>query len=175
MKKLLVLILCLSSTMLFAQELHYVIDNTGTEAMQTTVTGVLMIDGVEEYNGEGMQDAGGGSLEIGVFDQDGICRGAKLPTWRAKSNQWIYQLKIRGNVGMTYPTFKVYDHATETEWDLVLDIEETITWTANGKYGSTTAPYSINFTKRHFGNLCTEFYIRNTFSKHSHCAFCSHF
>ena len=146
MKKLLVLILCLSSTMLFAQTLHYEIDNNGCEAMQTTVTGVLMIDNEEVYNGVGMHDAGGEFLEIGVFDQDGICRGTKLPTWRAKSNQWIYQLKLRGYAGCTYPTFMVYDHATETEFELVLDIEETIVWTANGKYGSTTNPYAINFT-----------------------------
>ena len=156
MKKLLVLILCLSSTMLFAQTLHFEIITAGTEAMQTTVTGVLMIDGVEEYNGEGMQDAGGGLLEIGVFDQDGICRGTKLPTWRSKSNQWIYQLKLRGYAGCTYPTFKVYDHATETEMDLVLNIEETIEWSANGKYGSTTNPYPINFTHEQSGETFTK-------------------
>ena len=147
MKKLLVLILCLSSTLVFAQTtLHYEIVNTGTEAMQTTITGVFMLDGVEIYNGEGMQNEGGGLIEIGVFDQDGICRGAKLPTWRSKSNQWYYQLKLRGYAGCTYPTFKVYDHATETELEYVLDITETFEWTANGKYGSIGEMYPINFT-----------------------------
>lgn len=146
MKKLLVFLVCLSSTMLFAQDLHYVIDETGVQGTHTTVVGVFMLDGVEIYNGEGMQEAGGGQIEIGVFDQDGICRGAKLPTWRSKSNQWIYQLKLRGDNGFSYPVFKVYDHATETEFEYVLDIEETIVWTSGGKYGSTTAPYSINFT-----------------------------
>ena len=132
--------------MLFAQTLHYQIDNTGTEAMQTTITGVFMLDGEEIYNGEGMEDEGGGLIEIGVFDQDGICRGAKLPTWRIKSNQWYYQLKLRGYTGCTYPTFKVYDHATETELEYVLDIDETFVWTANGKYGSISNMYPINFT-----------------------------
>ena len=146
MKKLLVFLVCLSSTMLFAQDLHYVIDETGVQGTHTTVVGVFMLDGVEIYNGEGMQEAGGGQIEIGVFDQDGICRGAKLPTWRSKSNQWIYQLKLRGDNGFSYPVFKVYDHATETEFEYVLDIEETIVWTSGGKYGNTTAPYSINFT-----------------------------
>ena len=147
MKKALVFLLaCLASTAMFAQTLHYQIDQTGCQGTYTTVTGVLMIDGVETYNGVGMQDAGGGNLEIGVFDTEGICRGAKFPTWRSKSNQWIYQLQIRGNNGFTYPTFKVYDHATETEWDLILDIEETIEWTSGGKYGSLNNPFSINFT-----------------------------
>ena len=146
MKKLLVFILCLASTTLFAQELHYVINELGVQGTHTTVTGVFALDGVEILNGEGMQDAGGGLIEIGVFDQDGVCRGAKFPVWRAKSNQWIYILKLRGDVGFTYPTFKVYDHATETEYEYVLDINETFVWTSNGKYGSTTAPYLINFT-----------------------------
>ena len=145
MKKLFVLLLCLSSTMLFAQTLHYTIDNTGTESMQTTITGVFMLDGVEIYNGEGMEEGAGGQIEIGVFDENGICRGAKLPSWRSKTNQWYYQLKLRGYANLTYPTFKVYDHATETEFEYVLDVEETFVWTANGKYGSITNMYPINF------------------------------
>ena len=147
MKKLLVVLLCLSSTILFAQtSLHYSVVTTGTEGTFTKVTGVLKIDGVEVYNGEGMQDAGGGDLEIGVFDQDGICRGAKKPTWRSKSNQWVYQLMMRGYNGCEYPTFKIYNHADETEWELVLDIDETIVWTNGGNYGSLNNLYSINFT-----------------------------
>ena len=147
MKKLLVVLLCLSSTILFAQtSLHYSVVTTGTEGTFTKVTGVLKIDGVEVYNGEGMQGAGGGDLEIGVFDQDGICRGAKKPTWRSKSNQWVYQLMMRGYNGCEYPTFKIYNHADETEWELVLDIDETIVWTNGGNYGSLNNLYSINFT-----------------------------
>ena len=147
MKKLLVFILCLASTTLFADDgLHYVINELGVQGTHTTVTGVFALDGEEIFNGEGMQEAGGEFIEIGVFDQDGECRGAKFPVWRAKSNQWIYILKLRGDVGFTYPTFKVYNHATETEYEYELDINETIVWTSNGKYGSTTAPYLINFT-----------------------------
>ena len=146
MKKLLVVLLCLSSTVLFAQTLHYTVDATDCEAYFTKVTGVLMIDGVEVYNGEGMQYEGGGNLEIGVFDQNGVCRGAKKPTWRSKSNQWVYQLMMKGYVGCEYPTFKIYNHADGQEWDLVLDIDETIVWTANGNYGSLNDMYPINFT-----------------------------
>ena len=148
--------MCLSSTMLFAQDLHYQISGSGCDPQQTTITGVFMIDNVELYNGEGMHDAGGGSLEIGVFDQDGVCRGAKFPTWRSKSNQWVYQLQLRGTAGMTYPTFKVYDHATETELDLVIDFadrigeffpgETVITWGSGKSYGKLSNMFPINFT-----------------------------
>ena len=147
MKKLLVIILlCLSGTVVFAQSLHYEINTQDMEPMQTTITGVLAIDHVQEYNGEGMQDAGGAYLEIGVFDQNDICRGTVLPKWRASKKVYIYQLQLRGVSGMTYPTMRVYDHQTETEMDLVLDIEETLVWTSNGSYGSTSNLYEINFT-----------------------------
>ena len=149
MKKLLVLLLCLSGAMLFAQtdDLHYVIDETGDIlGVHYTVTCVLTIDGVEEYNGAGMHDAGGGDLEIGAFDQDGNCRGAKLPTWNNTYSRWIYQLKLRGNTGFTYPVFKVYDHATETEMDLILDIEDVITYSPSGTLGKVKNPYLLNFT-----------------------------
>lgn len=148
MKKLLVfLTICFSSLALFAAnpDLHYVINETGVQGTYTTITGVLTIDGVEAYNGPTGETSGGGLLEIGVFDQDGECRAAKFPSWRAKSNQWIYQLQIRGNNGFTYPTFKIYDHNTETEWNYVIDFSETITWTSGGKYGSLNAPFAINF------------------------------
>ena len=144
---------CLSSTVMFAANppLHYQINQIGCDADYTKITGVLTIDGVEVYNGEGMQEAGGGNLEIGVFDQNGVCRGAKFPTWRSKSNQWIYQLQIRGTAGFVYH-FKVYDHATETELDLVDDFGEEITYQGNYTYpwnGSTSGLnnlYHLNFT-----------------------------
>ena len=154
MKKVLVFLLCLSSTMMFAQTLHYQINNSGCKPQKTTVTGVFMVDGVEIYNGEGMEFQGGKNIEIGVFDQDGNCRGTKFPTWRGTTgagvvfNKYIYQLQIWGTDGMYYPTFKVYDHNNDMELDLVLDIDETIVWTAGGKYGGIALDqlYAINFT-----------------------------
>ena len=146
MKKVLVFLLaCLASTVAFAQTLHYTIDQTGCQALDRKVTGVFAINHVEVYNGEGMQYAGGGDLEIGVFDQNGICRGAKLPTWREKSNQWVYQLKIKGDVGFVYH-FKVYDHATETELDLVDDFADVIEYVSNQQTGSLSNLYELNFT-----------------------------
>ena len=131
------LLLSLSGTVMFAQALHYQVETEGCSSSYTTVIGVLMIDNEEVFNG---------NLEIGVFDQDGICRGANLPTWRSNSNKWIYTLILRGNEGFEYPTFKIYDHGSDTELeDLVLDIKETIRWSPDKSYGSSSDPYSINF------------------------------
>ena len=152
MKKVMIFLLaCLSSTVMLAQELHYTIDWTGCGPDNTKITGVLMIDGEEVYNGEGMEEAGGGLLEMGVFDQDGICRGSKFPTWRSKSNQWIYQLQFRGVVGYSVFHFKIYDHATGTELPLVDDFGVEITYQGNYTYpwnganSGVTNPFPLNF------------------------------
>ena len=107
---------------------------------------VLTIDDVEVYNGEGMHDEGGEFLEIGAFDENGICRGAKKPVWRAKSNQWQYSLQLFGEAGFTY-TFKVFDHATGQELPLLDAMQEVITHTGgNSSMGSPGNPKHINFT-----------------------------
>ena len=131
------LLLCLSSTVMFAQDLHYTVSTDGCASTNTIMTGLMYIDYVEQKND---------NLEIGVFDQDGICRGAKRPVYRAQTDQYIYSIIIHGNDGFAYPTFKIYDHETGTELDLILDIEEEITWESNKKYGSLANPYPINFT-----------------------------
>ena len=137
---------------MFAQDYYYQYDWTGCGGMNTKITGVLTIDGVEVYNGVGMENAGGGQLEIGVFDQDEICRGRTLPLWRSKSNQWVYQMQFRGVQGYTVYHFKVYDHATETELDLVDDFGEEITYQGNYTYQWNGANsglnnlYHLNFT-----------------------------
>lgn len=156
MKKLLLaLLLCLPSTMLFAQDYAYSIDETGVSGTHYVITGVLAIDGVEVFNGEGMQNEGGANIEIGVFDQDGNCRAAKFPTWRSKSNQYIYQLKIRGDQGFTYPVFKVYNHNNDTE--MAVEFSNIVTFDGGTTYeeisyflggatlGKSTTPVTINF------------------------------
>ena len=143
MKKVLVFILaCLSSSMMLAQELHYTAISQGTAGTRTYMTGMLYIDHVLYYDGTQTPE----NLEIGVFDQDGICRGAKLPTYRATKDQWIYQITIYGDEGFEY-TFEIYDHATGQVTDYVEDFGETITWGSGKKYGSLSNPYEINFTE----------------------------
>ena len=109
------------------------------------ITSVFAVDHVEIYNGEGMEDAGGEIIEIGVFSEDGICRCAKFPTWRAKSNQWIYGLQIYGESGWTY-TFKVFNHNTGEEMDLVEDFDNIYVHNgASQTFGKPSEPVVINF------------------------------
>ena len=137
MKKLLVLLfICLSSTVLFAQT-HYTPVTTGADlaGQNLSLTGYLAIN--HEY-----QD--NPNLEIGVFDQDGVCRAAKVAKWYAKAQKYIFQLVIKGNEGFVYDC-KVYDHESEAELPLTLDIDIVLTWSAGGKIGALGDLYEINF------------------------------
>ena len=137
MKKVLVfLLICLSSTVMFAQDLHWTMVTTGVAGMNTSMTGVLYIDHEMHPNPE--------FLEIGVFDQNDVCRGAKLPKWNNNKQKWIYQLIIKGDDDFTY-YFKIYDHESEQELDYVDDFGEVITWGPGKKYGSISDLYEINF------------------------------
>ena len=110
------------------------------------ITGKLYINDVLYYDPEsGISPQ---YLEIGVFDQDGVCRGTKTPLYRENKDEWVYQLQMYGVSGMTYPTFKVYDHESGQELGLVPAFpDEVIGWglVENDKYGSLTNPYYINF------------------------------
>ena len=146
MKRLLVfLLICMSSIGLFAQ-FHYQVVTTGVSSgSQTTMTAKFMINGVEEEHQTDPTYGESNSLgyiEIGVFDQNGDCRGTKRGRWY-KSTRWVYQLQFRGEEGFTY-TFKVYDHNLQKELDLVPDLTETIEFRST-PYGALTNLYELNF------------------------------
>ena len=113
---------------------HFKVVSEGCEGLNTSITGVVTIDLVEQKNG---------ALEIGVFDQDGICRAAKLPKYRSKTDQWIYQLVIKGAEGFEY-TFRVFDHESGTELDLVPDMEKVV-YDTQAPFGSLDDPYRFAF------------------------------
>ena len=113
---------------------HYKVVSQGCTGLNTTLTGVLTVNGLEQRNG---------ALEIGVFDQYGICRAAKLPVYRSKTDQWIYQLQIKGMEGAEY-TFRVFDHESGRELDLVPDMEKVV-YNTNTPYGSLDDPYLFAF------------------------------
>ena len=115
-------------------DLHYKVVSKGCASLYTTLTGVLTVNGLEQRNG---------ALEIGVFDQYGICRAAKLPMYRSKTDQWIYQLQIKGMEGAEY-TFKVFDHESGTELDLVPDMEKVV-YDTRAPFGSLDDPYLFAF------------------------------
>ena len=115
-------------------DLHYKVVSKGCASLYTTLTGVLTVNGLEQRNG---------ALEIGVFDQYGICRAAKLPMYRSKTDQWIYQLQIKGAEGFEY-TFRVFDHESGTELDLVPDMEKVV-YDTQAPFGSLDDPYLFAF------------------------------
>ena len=109
MKKVLVfLLVCLASTVMFAQtETRWTAVPCGDLNMSMNVN--VHLDGVLQANE---------NLELGVFDQNGVCRAAKLPKYKANVDRWYYQGVIYGEPGFTY-TFCLYDHATSTEIQVV--------------------------------------------------------
>ena len=111
--------------------------------MYTKLFGVLFIDGVEQTNT---------NLEIGVFDQNDICRDTRVPkqTPAALGGRFMYSFQIKGNDGDTYH-FKVYDQENEVELNVVDDFEDVITYQGNYTYqynGANTNArncYPLNF------------------------------
>ena len=111
MKKVLVFLLaCLSGTMMFgAITTHYSSVGAGTANTTTKFNCVIVIDGVEQGNP---------NYELAAFDQNGICRGAKMPF--QYSGRYIYAMQLRGNENdpTFYYDFKVYDHESESDLDV---------------------------------------------------------
>ena len=140
MKKVLVLLFCLASTVMFAQKalpLHYVAVTTGTDlqAFNTKLNVYLVIDGAT---------MAGDRYEIGAFDQFDICRCAKRPIYRQTTDQWIFMLQLKGYKEdiheETFYTFKVYDWETEQELDLTY-IGETYYYQGNATINQPASNY----------------------------------
>jgi len=138
MKKVLVLLLiCLSSTAMFAEHWQY---NAGN-GTPMTMTGLLYINGQEVFE-EAL------NYEIGFFDVDGVCRAAKLP--KLKNGHYRYSPTIHGlpeNAGTAY-TCRIWDHVNncELECTFVPDAEDPLIYTPGKKWGSSSAPYGLTFT-----------------------------
>lgn len=146
MKKVLVLLLaCLASVGMFAQKTgeHYEYIYAPNQPFFTKLIGVLTIDGVEQFND---------NLEIGAFDPDGVCRGAQKGAVNPRTGRVVFQLRFRAAELGTVMYFRVWDHESNTELDLVDDLGEVITYEGNYTYmwnGSNSGamnPYEINFT-----------------------------
>ena len=139
MKKVLVfLVLCLASTAMFAQQTqtHYTMNPSGCAGTNCFVNCNLYIDGEIVANP---------NLEIGVFDQDDVCRGARLPVYVQRYDWYYYNITCKGYEGCVYH-FKIWDHSTDSErTDLTLDIDEEIVYVSLKKYGEATNPYHLNF------------------------------
>lgn len=136
MKRILVyLLVCMSCIVGRAQtQTHWTSVPIGDKTMICTC--VLRFDGDEQVNP---------NLELGVFSNDGVCRGVKLPKQMPITGRWIYQLVIKGIDGFTY-TFKVYDHDTQQE--LSLTPMTSIAYEARAILGKAKNPYVLDFTSK---------------------------
>lgn len=131
MKKLIVLLAaCLASSISFAN--HWVSENPGNYSLVMAVTGIIQIDGVEQYSSQ---------LEVGAFCGD-ECRGSQMAAEFFLTNRYLVMLSIDGEIGNEL-TFKLYDHGLGQE--LNLTSPAVVTFNMDG-YGNPIEPYVLNFT-----------------------------
>ena len=148
MKKVLVFLLaCFSSAFLFAQDEYYWTPQLIGDLNMTMYT-QISLDGVLPQGPDNPVE----HYELGVFDQDGVCRGSEFPVYKNKKNRWVYTLVIQGVSGFTY-SFKLCDHNGDTP--LVLDMtcadDGTIEFEGNGTIASTSNPTTVFFTSNASG------------------------
>ena len=154
MKKLLVFLLaCFACTAMFAQEI-WTVDASGCEGTNCYIYGRLFING--EY-------AGAENLYIGVFDQDGICRGVGDARWLNSQSYYYYAITCKGYQGCTYTNFKVWDIEANVErtdlsfestWPTADDLvayPDGFPYVGTKKYGAPKKTYALNFTMESTG------------------------
>ena len=95
------------------------------------ITAVVEIDGVEQQST---------TLELGAFSGE-ECRGSQMAVYFEPTQRYIYQMTVFGEEGDEI-TFRLYDHATNEELDLVAP--EAIVFDAFG-YGNLPNPIVLNF------------------------------
>ena len=110
--------------------LHW-LPNTADYEENMPVTAVVEIDGEEQQST---------TLELGAFSGE-ECRGSQIATYFEPTQRYIYQMTVFGEEGDEI-AFRLYDHATQQELDLVPP--EAVTFDALG-YGTLPAPVVLNF------------------------------
>lgn len=147
-KVLLILIMCVSSLVMFGGGEHFTPDKTGCESFTLKIHSVLCIDGVVQGTSSDFGDA----LELLAYDQQyGLIRGAKRPQWNPRLNAMYYFQTIYGYSGAQY-TFKVYDNNSgellPVEFQNVTvngEIIDPIVWEGNGVIGVATDPNNVAY------------------------------
>ena len=154
MKKVLVFLLaCFACGSMFAQTLPTHWQQTGGPECAGTNTNIYC----QLYiNGEYVEDPT--NFEIGVFDENEICRGTKRPQWVNAYQWYYYNITCKGWDGCVYH-FRIWDHSIGEEGaertDLVLDFDEVeqFTWLSmpNNKWGTAKNPLHLNFALQSTG------------------------
>lgn len=147
-KVLLILIMCVSSLVMYGGGEHFTPDKTGCESFTLKIHSVLCIDGVVQGTSSDFGDA----LELLAYDQQhGLIRGAKRPQWNPRLNAMYYFQTIYGYSGAQY-TFKVYDNNSgellPVEFQNVTvngEIIDPIVWEGNGVIGVATDPNNVAY------------------------------
>ena len=96
-----------------------------------TLTGFVRIDNTEQQTT---------AIEVGAFCGE-ECRGSGRLAFFNPTYRYVVQMVIYGNIGDQI-TFRLYDHETGEELDLIT--YDTLTFMGNG-YGSLAEPYMLNF------------------------------
>ena len=142
MKKLLAfLLICLSSTMMFAQETHWTaVDSPDYDGNYMVIATVILINGEEQYNP---------NLEIGVFSEvNGECRGVKYPPRQLPNGRYYYSISVFGATSDGMYTYRLFDHGEDMEIEATISYSEAypqLSYESNGSFGALRTPWEVNF------------------------------
>lgn len=131
MKRIIILLVaCLTSGMMLAN--HWTPVPEGWYSQSTTIRGVILINGVEQYSDQ---------LELGIFCGD-ECRGSAIAAEFFITHRFIADVNVYGENGHQL-SFRLYDHSQGKE--LELTPPEGVVFTEDG-YGQWLDPCVFNFT-----------------------------
>ncbi len=131
MKRIIILLVaCLTSGMLLAN--HWTPIPEGWYSQSTTIRGVILINGIEQYSDQ---------LELGIFCGD-ECRGSAIAAEFFITHRYIADVNVYGENGHQL-SFRLYDHSQGKE--LELTPPENVVFTEDG-YGEWLDPCVFNFT-----------------------------
>lgn len=128
---LLTALLLLTGTCLKAQTHWHAVDPPGSSGLNAAVTGIIEIDGIEQFNDQ---------LEIGVFHGD-ECRGASLSSYVVLDRYMVF-LTVYGLEGEE-DVFRIYDHSIEMELDVTC--AQTFIYHNDESLGTIFDPYVFGF------------------------------
>lgn len=101
--------------------------------MNMTVNGIILIDGVEQMVS---------TLEVGAFCGN-ECRGSRRGAYFGMTGQYVVPIQIQGYENGEVITFRLYDHTTQQELDLVC--ANTLEFDNNGRLGTPGNWYLFAF------------------------------
>lgn len=131
MKRIIILLVaCLTSGMILAN--HWTPIPEGWYSQSTTIRGVILINGVEQYSNQ---------LELGIFCGD-ECRGSAIAADFFITHRYIADVNVYGENGHQL-SFRLYDHSQGAE--LQLTPPESLVFSEDG-YGEWLDPCVFNFT-----------------------------